>query len=90
MLALINRKDDYIKSLKPNKKDQMGNALKPNEIEERFQKVLDSKGKDKGRQKFNHFTNEQLRSLKYKSKVSVTNSSQSPAKKNKNLQDDDE
>jgi hypothetical protein len=29
---------------------------------------LDSKGKDRGRAKFNHMTNEQLRSLKYKAK----------------------
>ena len=52
--------------------------------------MLDSKGKDKGPQKFNHITNEQLRSLKYKSKVSMISTSQSPAKKNKNVQDDDE
>lgn len=67
----------------------MANPLKSNEIQERFQKLLDSKGKDKGRQKFNHITNEQLRSLKYKSKVSLTSTSQSPSKKNKNAQDDD-
>jgi len=42
--------------------------MKNAEIEEVFIKLLDSKGKDKGRVKFNHMTNEQLRSLKYKAK----------------------
>lgn len=46
--------------------------------------MLESKGKDKGRVKFNHITNEQLRSIKYKSKVSnvstVSTNSASPKK----------
>ena len=46
----------------------MGLPLKPNEIDERLIKQLETKGKDKGRQKFNYTTNEQLRSLKYKAK----------------------
>lgn len=35
----------------------MGTPLKSNEIEEKFLKLLENKGKDKGRQKFNHITN---------------------------------
>lgn len=53
--------------------------------------MLESKGKDKGRQKFNHITNEQLRALKYKSKIgSVSNSSPSPNKKESRIVDDEE
>lgn len=43
-------------------------SLKGFEIEEKLQKVLDSKGKDKPRKNFNHLTNDQLRSIKYKPK----------------------
>ena len=44
--------------------------------------MLESKGKDKGRQKFNHITNEQLRALKYKSKISnIVNNNSSPSPK---------
>jgi len=42
--------------------------MKNFEVDEAFMKLLDTKGKDKGRVKFNHMTNEQLRSLKYKAK----------------------
>lgn len=42
--------------------------MKGAEVEEVLGKLLESKGKDRGRAKFNHLTNEQLRSLKYKSK----------------------
>ena len=55
----------------------LGTAMKPNEIEERLVKLEESKGKDRGRVKFNHVTNEQLRSLKYKARSVV----QSPTKK---------
>ena len=42
-------------------------------------KQLQSKGKDKGRQKFNYLISEQLRSLKYKPRYA----NNSPTKKSK-------
>lgn len=42
--------------------------MKSNEVQEIFLKLLETKGKDRGRAKFNHLTNQQLRSLKYKAK----------------------
>ena len=42
--------------------------MKSQEVEEVFSKLLESKGKDKPRIKFNYMTNEQLKSLKYKAK----------------------
>lgn len=81
LLTLLNRKEDYLNFLKGKKLDLMANPLKINEIEEKLLKQLESKGKDKGRQKFSHMTNEQLRSLKYKSRISSNHpSSLSPKK----------
>ena len=42
--------------------------MKTGEVEEVFLKLLEGRGRDRGRVKFNHMTNEQLRSLKYKAK----------------------
>lgn len=51
--------------------------------------MLESKGRDKGRQKFNHITNEQLRALRYKSKVTtISNGTASPSKKEAKLDDE--
>lgn len=68
----------------------MGPPLKSNEIEERLLKYEESKGKDKGRVKFNFFTNEQLRNLKYKSKSLVSNSPSKKEEKEKVHYDEDE
>lgn len=57
--------------------------MKNFEVEEVFIKLLDSKGKDKGRVKFNHMTNEQLRNLKYKAKpLPTANLAKKPKIKN--------
>lgn len=53
-------------------------------------KQLESKGRDKGRQKFNHHTNEQLRSIKYKSKQAMNSSSTHKNSNSKNNQLDEE
>ena len=58
-------------TLKGKMKDLNIDPLKPQEIQERLKKQLDSKGKDRGRTKFNHITNQQLRSIKYKARSSV-------------------
>lgn len=42
------------------------------ELEERLKKMIDSKGRDKGRQNFNLLGSDQMRSLKYKKKVQYT------------------
>lgn len=57
------------------KSEFMTVSLKNSEIDEIFVKYEESKGRDKGRIKFNYITNEQLRSLKYKPKVAVYNNS---------------
>lgn len=44
-------------------------------------KYEEGRGKDKGRVKFNHITNEQLRSLKYKAKPVVLNYKKEKAEK---------
>lgn len=62
------------------KAELLGTPLKSNELDETFLKIQESKGRDKGRVKFNYITNEQLRSLKYKSRGAVTIST-SPSKK---------
>ena len=50
---------------------------------------MDSKGKDKGRVKFNHMTNEQLRNLKYKAKpLPTANLAKKPKIKNGDYVDD--
>lgn len=67
LYQLLNRREDYFSQLKGKKLDSPM-PMKSNEVEEALGKLLDSKGKDRGRTKFNHLTNEQLRSLKYRSK----------------------
>jgi hypothetical protein len=67
LYQLLNRREDYFSQLKGKKLDSPM-PMKANEVEEALGKLLDSKGKDRGRIKFNHLTNEQMRSLKYKSK----------------------
>ena len=67
LMALLNRRDDYFNHLKGKRLDSIL-PMKSQEVEDVFLKLLDSRGKDRGRVKFNHMTNEQLRSLKYKAK----------------------
>lgn len=63
------------------KQDQLATPLKNGELDEIFAKLEETKGRDKGRIKFNYIINEQLRSLKYKVRNTVAYSSTSPAKK---------
>lgn len=42
--------------------------MKPHEVQQLLSKLLESKGKDRPRLKFNYMTNQQLKSLKYKAK----------------------
>jgi hypothetical protein len=67
LMTLLNRREDYFNLLKGKRLESIM-PMKSNEVEEAFLKLLDSKGKDRGRVKFNHMTNEQMRSLKYKAK----------------------
>lgn len=57
LLTLLNKREDYLNFLRGKKLDLIGSPLKGNEIEERLIKQLETKGKDKGRQKFNYKTN---------------------------------
>jgi hypothetical protein len=66
-MNLLNRREDYFSLLKGKRFDSIM-PLKTGEVEEAIIKLLESKGKDKGRMKFNLMTNEQMRSLKYKAK----------------------
>ena len=78
LYQLLGKREDYMNYLR-GKCDSPTPPLKSNEIEERLLKYEETKGKDKGRIKFNYITNEQLRSLKYKAKSQI--SSSSPSKK---------
>jgi hypothetical protein len=76
MMSLLGRREDYVNWLR-GKNELLAVALKSNEVEERLEKHLETRGRDKGRVKFNYITSEQLRSLKYKAKTQ----SVSPSKK---------
>jgi hypothetical protein len=53
------------------KTEWLTTPLKNSEIDEVMHKYEETKGRDKGRTRFNYITNEQLRSLKYKAKSAV-------------------
>ena len=55
LMNLLGRREDFMGYLKG--KEMLSIAMKPNEIEERLVKLEESKGKDRGRVKFNHITN---------------------------------
>ena len=56
LMTLLNRRDDYFNSLRGKKQDLIM-PMKSQEVEEVFTKLLESKGRDKPRIKFNHMTN---------------------------------
>ena len=89
MFCLLNRRDDYISCLRGKNQEQFSDPLKPQEIEDRIAKVLESKGKDKGRQKFNYLLNEQMKSLKYKARYANQHSN-SPKKSRVENNEDEE
>lgn len=68
LISLLSKREYLFNILRGKNPDIEALPLKPQEIEEKLQKQLDGKGKDKTRKNFNHLTNEQLRSLKYKAK----------------------
>lgn len=68
LISLLGKREYLFNLLKGKKIGIELLPLKNFEIEERLQKQLLGKGKDKTRKNFNHLTNEQLRSLKYKAK----------------------
>lgn len=55
-MNLLNRREDYFSLLKGKRSDTIM-PLKTAEVEEAILKLLESKGKDKGRVKFNLMTN---------------------------------
>jgi len=56
LMNLLNRREDYFSLLKGKRSDTIM-PLKTTEVEEAILKLLESKGKDKGRVKFNLMTN---------------------------------
>lgn len=56
LYQLLNRKEDYFNLLKSKKVEPIM-PMKSTEVEESLGKLLESKGKDRGRVKFNHLTN---------------------------------
>lgn len=79
LYSLLSRREDYMNFLK-GKQEQLSTPLKNSELDEIFTKLQETKGRDKGRVKFNYITNQQLRSLKYKARNPIIQST-SPSKK---------
>lgn len=63
------------------KMEQISTPIKSSELDQIFMKLEQTKGRDKGRIKFNYITNQQLRSLKYKARNTTTIVNTSPSKK---------
>lgn len=68
LIAILGKRQYLFNFFKGKKIGIQLLPMKPHEIVEKLQKQLDGKGRDKTRKNFNHLTNEQLRSLKYKQK----------------------
>lgn len=86
LFAVLGRREEFISTLRGGSKLVLSNPpLRTYEIEETLQKVIDGKGKEKARKNFNHLTNDQLRSLKYKPKQATA-----PKKEPKNKADDED
>ena len=56
LYQLLDRKEDYFSLLKGKKVEPIM-PMKGAEVEEALGRLLESKGKDRGRAKFNHLTN---------------------------------
>lgn len=56
-MSLLNRRDDYFNLLKGKRQENILMPMKPQEVEDLLSKLIDSRGKDRPRLKFNYMTN---------------------------------